>query len=304
MPNFLKPDKLAMLQDALADGCGVRTAARIAGCSHITAMRYLRLGLLRRGPCGCGKQAGHNGWCSWRFRRSHRRRAFIASWASGNRRRTSHGPRQTPSMSPEQIGMVEAHIELVHKIASTLLRGYTDIERDDLISAGYVGLLEAATTFDPTRGASFKTHAGNRIQGAMLDERRKQAHSRGFVRVHHPEANALRWRRKIAFEPIPVDEDGVEIDIIAPPSASEEQVDRERVERLLSLPLDWRSRTILNCKIVGLNQKTIADRLNVSEGRISQLWDRLESRLCEMVQAVGVEPTSPGLKDRSSDVSA
>ena len=41
---------------------------------------------------------------------------------------------------------------------------------DDLASAGIMGLLDAIEKFDPTKGASFKTYAGYRIRGAILDE--------------------------------------------------------------------------------------------------------------------------------------
>jgi RNA polymerase sigma factor FliA len=44
------------------------------------------------------------------------------------------------------------------------------VDRDDLISAGYLGLIEAAQSYDPARGKSFETFASYRIRGAMLDD--------------------------------------------------------------------------------------------------------------------------------------
>jgi len=41
---------------------------------------------------------------------------------------------------------------------------------DDLASAGVMGLLDAIEKFNPTKGAAFKTYAGYRIRGAILDE--------------------------------------------------------------------------------------------------------------------------------------
>lgn len=41
---------------------------------------------------------------------------------------------------------------------------------DDLASAGIMGLLDAIEKFNPTKGAAFKTYAGYRIRGAILDE--------------------------------------------------------------------------------------------------------------------------------------
>ena len=43
-------------------------------------------------------------------------------------------------------------------------------DADDLASVGIMGLLDAIEKFLPTKGASFKTYAGYRIRGAMLDE--------------------------------------------------------------------------------------------------------------------------------------
>jgi len=48
-----------------------------------------------------------------------------------------------------------------------------NVQTDDLIQAGMIGLLEAATKYDGSKGASFETYSGIRIRGAMLDEIRK-----------------------------------------------------------------------------------------------------------------------------------
>jgi RNA polymerase sigma factor FliA len=47
------------------------------------------------------------------------------------------------------------------------------VEMDDLVSAGVIGLLEAARSFDPTKAAQFKTFAKFRIRGAILDSLRE-----------------------------------------------------------------------------------------------------------------------------------
>ena len=71
--------------------------------------------------------------------------------------------------------LVTAHAGLVKRIALHLAaRLPSNIEVDDLVQSGMVGLLEAAGNFDPSRGASFETFAGIRIRGAMLDDVRKQ----------------------------------------------------------------------------------------------------------------------------------
>ena len=70
--------------------------------------------------------------------------------------------------------LVEQYAPLVKRIAHHLLARLPEsVLADDLIQAGMVGLLEAARSFDPGKGASFATFAGIRIRGAMLDDLRR-----------------------------------------------------------------------------------------------------------------------------------
>ncbi|MBT3514840.1 MAG: FliA/WhiG family RNA polymerase sigma factor [Nitrospina sp.] len=46
------------------------------------------------------------------------------------------------------------------------------IEVDDLISVGVLGLMDAISKYDSSRGAKFKTYAEFRVRGAILDELR------------------------------------------------------------------------------------------------------------------------------------
>lgn len=43
------------------------------------------------------------------------------------------------------------------------------LDKDDLISSGFFGLMDAIERFDITRNIQFKTYAGVRIRGAMID---------------------------------------------------------------------------------------------------------------------------------------
>lgn len=72
--------------------------------------------------------------------------------------------------------LVLRHAELVKRIAYHLAgRLPAQVDVDDLIQAGMVGLLEASANFAPDRGATFETFAGIRIRGAMFDALRKLA---------------------------------------------------------------------------------------------------------------------------------
>lgn len=78
----------------------------------------------------------------------------------------------TPDLDPDAL--VCEHVDLVRRIAYRLVaRMPAGVDVEDLIQAGVVGLLCAARQFSPNRGASFRSYAGIRIRGAMLDEARR-----------------------------------------------------------------------------------------------------------------------------------
>lgn len=82
------------------------------------------------------------------------------------------GARLSPAESEEQL--VRTHAGLVKRIALHIAaRLPPQVDLNDLIQAGMIGLIEAARHFDGTRGASFETYAGIRIRGAMIDELRQ-----------------------------------------------------------------------------------------------------------------------------------
>lgn len=58
---------------------------------------------------------------------------------------------------------------IAYKIAAHLP---PHVEINDLMSAGAIGLLEAASRFDEERGVQFNTYASIRIRGAIMDELR------------------------------------------------------------------------------------------------------------------------------------
>lgn len=70
--------------------------------------------------------------------------------------------------------LVKKHAPLVKRIASHVMaRLPANIQIDDLIQAGLIGLLEASRNYNASHGASFETYAGIRVRGAMMDEIRK-----------------------------------------------------------------------------------------------------------------------------------
>jgi RNA polymerase sigma factor for flagellar operon FliA len=74
----------------------------------------------------------------------------------------------------DKTQIVEQYAPLVKRIAHHLLaRLPASVQLDDLLQAGMMGLLEASSKFDGSKGAKFETFAGIRIRGAMIDEIRR-----------------------------------------------------------------------------------------------------------------------------------
>lgn len=70
--------------------------------------------------------------------------------------------------------LVHLYLPLVHRSAQRLKMGLPNsVEKEDLISWGHMGLLDALKKFEYARGWTFETYAVPRIRGAMLDGLRK-----------------------------------------------------------------------------------------------------------------------------------
>lgn len=79
-------------------------------------------------------------------------------------------------VTPEQKDkLILEYAPLIRFIAQKIaIRLPSNIELDDLISSGVIGLMDAIEKYDPTRDNKFKTYAEFRIRGAILDELRSQ----------------------------------------------------------------------------------------------------------------------------------
>lgn len=78
-------------------------------------------------------------------------------------------------LSPgEREQLITEHVDLVRYEVDRVASGLPDqVDREDLVSAGMIGLIRAVDRYDPGRGASFRTYASTLMRGAILDELRK-----------------------------------------------------------------------------------------------------------------------------------
>ena len=71
--------------------------------------------------------------------------------------------------------LIMEYAPLIKFIAQKIaVRLPSNIELDDLISSGVIGLMDAIEKYDPSRDNKFKTYAEFRIRGSILDELRAQ----------------------------------------------------------------------------------------------------------------------------------
>lgn len=215
--------------------------------------------------------------------------------------------------------LVTRYAPLVKKIAYHLMaRLPSSVQVDDLIQAGMLGLLDAASQYKPSQGASFETYASIRIRGAMLDDLRrtdwapKSVHRKsreiaeainqverenGREAEDHEVAGVLgltmeeyyQWLRETsASRMVSVEElGGSEEDIFerldsqaAAPldELQNQQFQGHLVEAIGQLP--ERERLIMSLYYEEeLNLKEIGAVLDVSESRVSQLLSQAHARL-------------------------
>lgn len=99
-----------------------------------------------------------------------------------------------PRSSTRQA-LLEGHVGLVHHVARQLARHLsTEAQLDELVSAGSLGLIQAADSFDAKRGLAFSTYAVPRIRGAILDDLRRLDHMSRGVRRHARDVSRARER--------------------------------------------------------------------------------------------------------------
>ena len=68
---------------------------------------------------------------------------------------------------------LKQHSTLVRRLAHQMIAKLpANVEIDDLIQVGMIGLADALSRFDASQGVQFETFATQRIRGAMLDELR------------------------------------------------------------------------------------------------------------------------------------
>jgi RNA polymerase sigma factor for flagellar operon FliA len=98
------------------------------------------------------------------------------------------------------------------------------VEQDDLVSAGVIGLLEAARTFDGSKNVQFKTYAKFRIRGAILDSLRESDWGSRYMRKRGREIAEVSARLEARFGRHPIESE----------IAHEMQIDLDQLRKIIA----------------------------------------------------------------------
>jgi RNA polymerase sigma factor for flagellar operon FliA len=90
---------------------------------------------------------------------------------------------------------LKQYSSLVRRLAHQMIAKLpANVEIDDLIQVGMIGLADALSRFDAAQGVQFETFATQRIRGAMLDELRGNDHLSRGTRKHQRSIEAAVGR--------------------------------------------------------------------------------------------------------------
>lgn len=108
--------------------------------------------------------------------------------------------------------LIERHVPLVRYFARRFAgcQG-SGLQREELVSAGVLGLLDAVEAYDPERGYRFSTFAAPRIRGAMLDELRRRDDAPRSVRRRQRRLAETEERLAVRLNRVPRHDEVAEV---------------------------------------------------------------------------------------------
>ena len=165
----------------------------------------------------------------------------------------------------------ESNMNLVYAVLGKM-NLVADKEFEDLVQEGFLGLVKACDTYDPSRGFKFSTYACTCIRNNILM----------YLRTRRRQSKL----RTISFDTFiknPIDsQESIRLaDLLEDPGAS---VDSKVATSLLIEALKSERplyKTILRLTYEGYNQSEIGERLGVSQAYVSRTQKKLRSQYKE-----------------------
>lgn len=232
--------------------------------------------------------------------------------------RSRRGEKLVEGLSKAQlVQKYESKVRLIAGRLASNLPASVDVE--DLVSVGFIGLMDAADKFNPSHGVKFSTYAEFRIRGAILDELRSQdwvphcarGKARSIETAYHKleresgrrpteaevgkEMGLSRDRLQklknrvgsltmVSLED--QEEPVVESSEATNPFISALKRDQQSFIEHLLMSLSDEEKLVLRCYYLrGLNLKEISQIMALTESRISQIHTKAIIRLKERLKA-------------------
>lgn len=206
-----------------------------------------------------------------------------------------------------------------HILGRLLVELPTGVDEENLLSAGTLGLIEAARGFDPERGVAFRTFAYRRIRGAIIDELRRNCplpqrvlENLSLVRAARmqlmPPASSEDIADHTGLSVAEVEECIEAARLTAPhawgpeedtsynrrksarPELSLELTEaREQLAKALERLPERERMTLTLYYLEGLRLKEIGEVLELSESRVSRILSKAEECLRDSMRMIGIK---------------
>lgn len=104
--------------------------------------------------------------------------------------------------------LIKTHLAMVDLVVDRMTSQVPAFfNREDMASAAMMGLIDAASRFDPAKGILFKTFAEHRIRGAIFDEVRKSDWFSRSLREKHTRISHTMNRLEREYGRVPEEEE-------------------------------------------------------------------------------------------------
>lgn len=179
--------------------------------------------------------------------------------------------------------LVEHNLRLVVHIAKRFVN--TDMDIDDLVSIGTIGLIKAVDKFDPVKQARLATFASTCIENEILMTLRAAKKDSVNVSLNDSLGTDDEGNEMLYSDIIGVDDERIYEQI-------ESEDDIKKMCKAMQTCLTDMERTVLELRYgltgcnsddgkCGLTQQTVADRLNISRSYVSRIETKALNKLAK-----------------------
>lgn len=152
----------------------LRRAAFAGACLEKEAKRKRKLGFRRLGMIVRSRRILFQTALLTSSRTKGALKTMAITTSSRSKQQRKMAPSRSDSDESARDELILGHLGYVKHILNKLLNQLpAGVDAENLESAGIVGLIEAATQYDPERRVEFRTFSYQRIRGAILDELRR-----------------------------------------------------------------------------------------------------------------------------------